>query len=122
MKLGRWLNYVVLGTAPPPHHRKKRRGWPVDDWRYRRFIRNKACIACGTIWCVEFAHTGAHGLSTKAPDCDGLPICAEDHRTGQNALHKIGPAQFQQLHGLKFGSLIREFHLEWLELNHRRRT
>lgn len=46
-------------------------------------------------------HTGPHGLGQKASDIDALPGCRKCHEE----LHRLGPVQFQLLHGIDFAQL-----------------
>lgn len=80
---------------------------PERDWRYLKFIKQFPCCACGQKprW-IEAAHVGPHGLGQKASDKNALPLCPKCHRTGPNALHRIGPVKFQALHGISFAELI----------------
>jgi hypothetical protein len=79
---------------------------PERDWRYLRFIRQFPCVGCGRSGRgVEAMHTGPHGLGQKADDRQALPGCPACHRTGPNALHKIGPVRFQELHRISFPDL-----------------
>lgn len=82
---------------------------PERDWQYLKFIRRFPCIGCGATRFVEAMHVGPHGLGQKASDRDTLPGCAKCHRTGPEALHKIGPAKFQALHKISFMDLITYF-------------
>lgn len=122
--LGRWLSYAVLGVKPPIRRRTRGlfyRG-PARDPRYRAFVRQYPCAACGSTRFVEAAHTGPHGLGTKAPDDDIIPLCYWDHWGGPDSLHRLGPKTFQKLHGIRFGSVIRSLQAEWKEINKRRRS
>lgn len=79
---------------------------PVKDATYLAFIRKFPCVACGATRWIEAAHTGPRGLGQKADDSAALPICANCHRLGPKALHKIGPEDFQLRHDIDFASLI----------------
>ena len=82
----------------------------VRDERYKAFLRGFPCVGCGTMRKArEAAHIGPHGLSQKASDLDCLPMCGECHRSGPQALHKIGPVKFQEKRGIDFAALARIF-------------
>ena len=84
-----------------------RPGKPERDWQYLKFIRRFPCIGCGSTRYIEAMHTGLRGLGQKAADKDALPGCPKCHRTGPNALHKIGPVKFQALYKIDF-QVLRE--------------
>jgi len=82
---------------------------PVLDAPYLSFIRKHPCVACGSARRIEAAHTGPRGLGQKSASFLALPLCPACHRTGSHALHKIGPEQFQIVHGIDFAGLIAMF-------------
>ena len=86
---------------------------PDRSPEYLRFIREFPCIACGKTRGIEAMHAGPHGLRQKASDFDALPGCRECHRTGPHALHRIGPARFQQYHDIDFHDLQTLFRHLW---------
>lgn len=54
---------------------------------------------------VEAAHVGDRGLGQKCPDREAIPLCAAHHRTGPQAIHKLGRG-FWEHHGLDRGTII----------------
>lgn len=46
-------------------------------------------------------------MSQKCPDREAVPLCAECHREGRAAAHKLGK-HFWEYHGLDKNVLIRE--------------
>jgi hypothetical protein len=118
--LERWLFFQVHGRAPIGRIRKPRRG-PVRDYRYRAFIRLHPCAACATERGIECAHTGPHGLGIKAPDTDSIALCWFCHWGSNYSLHRIGPREFERLHELKIGALVKEYQAEWKDINERGR-
>jgi hypothetical protein len=58
---------------------------------YRKFVRTFPCCACGSIWNIEFAHTGHRGMSQKASDLDGIPLCRKCH----TLYHDLGRIAFE---------------------------
>jgi len=55
---------------------------------------------------VEAAHTGPHGVQQKASDYSCIPLCHAHHRTGNDALDKIGRLAFEQRFGLEIAAII----------------
>lgn len=89
---------------------------PVKDSGYLRFVRRFPCVGCGSARRVEAAHIGPWGLCQKTSDCTALPLCFACHQGGKRALHRIGPEQFQLIHGLDFGALQATFNrFYWLK-------
>lgn len=78
---------------------------PKRDSEYLKWIRRFPCIGCGGTRRIEAMHTGPHGMGQKSADDTALPGCHSCHRTGPNALHKIGPVRFQEVHHLDFDAL-----------------
>lgn len=52
---------------------------------YRAWCRTQRCAFCGAAPPSEFSHHGQHGIAIKASDLEGLPACAECHRTGKRS-------------------------------------
>ena len=82
---------------------------PIRDARYKAYVRLFPCVGCGTTRRIEAAHIGPHGISQKASDLDVCPLCEECHRTGKEALHKIGRPAFEISRGISFATLQRMF-------------
>lgn len=87
--------------------RKRQRNFP-----YMRWIKTLPCAVCGRMG-SEAAHTGPRGLGTKSPDESGIPLCAEHHRTGRDAIHVLGPRQFEDVHGFKVVDLVKRLNEVW---------
>jgi hypothetical protein len=86
---------------------------PVRDAAYLDFIRTLPCCVCraGEISqysITEAAHTGVRGLGQKASDTEAIPLCAEHHREGPYAHHRIG-VRFFEFWGLSREALIAEY-------------
>ncbi len=92
-----------------PQFNTYRRGTPVRNEKYKKFVRGFACCVCGSTRRVEAAHQGPHGLSTKSDDMLCLPLCVECHTAGPRSLHKLGPLEFARVHGLDVPALTRKF-------------
>lgn len=86
---------------------------PVRDKHYRRFICTFPCVGCGKTRGTEAMHTGPHAFGRKSSDLNCLPGCPTCHRTGADALDKIGPERFQELRGILFLALIAKFNGLW---------
>jgi len=95
--LASFLAWAIHGCRIPArdrsisHQRAKPRRGPERIPEYRAFVRQFPCCACGVCFGIEAAHTGAHGLGQKSSDRSCIPLCASCHRTGQWALHRLGP-------------------------------
>jgi hypothetical protein len=79
----------------------------------RAWIRSQPCPVCGAHSGVEAAHTGPHALGQKASDYSCIPLCHQHHRTGNEALHKIGRRAFQDRFSLDIDELIKLFNALW---------
>jgi hypothetical protein len=114
--LERWLTYQVLGQVrrKPPQRAETSRG-PARDWRYRAWIRTLPCAVCGIQTRIEACHTGPRGLGQKASDYTCVPLCAEHHRIGKDAVDKIGNAQFEQRFAVDLAALVRRLNRIWFE-------
>lgn len=88
-------------------NRKRERNFP-----YMRWIKTLPCAICGRRG-VEAAHTGPRGLGQKSPDESCIPLCAEHHRTGRDAIHVLGPRQFDAHHDVVVDDLVRRLNGVW---------
>jgi hypothetical protein len=79
---------------------------PYRSTVYRAYIRSFPCLVCGTRFGVECCHVGPHGLGQKSSDKYSVPLCRRHHRTGNDALDKIGRRRFEQLHNLDLNAII----------------
>lgn len=93
---------TAFQIEPQPLYQREK---PVRCPEYLKFLRRFWCIGCGMTSGLEAMHIGAHGLGQKSSDMDALPGCRHCHQTGPKALHKLGPADFQAVHGLDFAAL-----------------
>jgi hypothetical protein len=82
------------------------RSLPARDPKYRALVRTLPCAICGANWGVEAAHCGSHGIGQKASDLNCIPLCRRCHRTGTQALDKLGPVEFGRVHGTDVGILV----------------
>ena len=78
---------------------------PERDERYKRFIRQLPCVACGTRYGIEAAHVGAHGMGQKASDYQTVPLCKACHRE----LHRSKRLTFEAKYGVDFQGLMEMF-------------
>lgn len=96
--LRRWLAHEILGKdigRKPVARASALSKKPPRNARYRAWIRSLPCLVCDTTIGVEAAHTGPHGFGEKASDFTCIPLCREHHRTGNEALDKIGREAFE---------------------------
>ncbi len=80
---------------------------------YKRFVRRFPCVCCGETRRSETAHFGPHGIAQKSSDLSVLPLCREHQRTGKQAYHKIGPADFATVHNISIEGLQQYFNHVW---------
>jgi hypothetical protein len=114
--LRRWLAREILDKdipRKPPKRASVLHPQPERDPQYRAWIRSQPCAACGTQIGVEAAHTGSHALGQKASDYSCIPLCHQHHRTGNEAIHKIGRRAFQDRFSLDVEELIKRFNALW---------
>lgn len=106
--------YAIRATFTPGRPSK-----PLRDSHYLAYVRKLGyCLACGSTRGIEAAHTGPHGIGQKAGDDTAINLCHKCHRTANDALHKIGPARFAEVHGLDIPAhiaRIRAFYLAKIE-------
>lgn len=88
-------------------NRKQPRNFP-----YMRWIKTLPCAACGRMG-SEAAHTGPRGLGQKSSDESCIPLCADHHRTGRDAIHVLGPRRFEDIHGFVVVDLVRRLNEVW---------
>lgn len=100
----------IFGIAPKPITRQER---PVDDPRYRAWIRTFPCVVCGSARRIEAAHTGPRGLGQKSDSKKCLPFCFGCHQDKPDSYHKIGPVAFAAKHQLDIPNLIAQFNELW---------
>ena len=114
--LQRWLAYEILDRVEPrPPQRAETSGGPARDWRYRAWIRTLPCAVCGISQRIEACHTGPHGLNQKASDYTCVPLCVAHHRTGPDALDRIGRPQFEIRFQIDLLGLVRRLNRIWFE-------
>jgi hypothetical protein len=87
-------------------------GGPESAPRYLAWIRTLPCAACGR-WPVEAHHAGKRGYGEKASDYTAIPLCAEHHRAGREAIHVLGVSAFERAHGVSVAGLIAGYRSEF---------
>jgi hypothetical protein len=97
-----------------------RPGKPIRDPEYLRFVRSFPCAVCSKQWGVDPCHTGPHGLRQKSSDLSCIPLCRAHHRTGNDALDKIGPVRFEERFKLDIHSLIEQLNELYQERTRRK--
>lgn len=91
---------------------------PVRSGDYRLWLRTHECAVPG---CdvrgesrIEAAHTGPHGLSTKADDIRCLPLCAAHHRAPGQGLDAIGRLEFERRYQMDINRLALKFIADYI--------
>ena len=107
----------IFAITPKPITRQE--AAPVDNPRYRAWIRTFPCVVCNSARRIEAAHTGAHGLGQKSDSMKCLPLCERCHRTGPDSYH-ASAATFADRHQLDIPNLIEQFNELWAEKQRRR--
>ncbi len=98
------------------------------DPAYLKFIRSLPCCVCCVEWPpplvfghrypvaqktrTEAAHTGPRGISQKSDDRTCIPLCAEHHREGRSAIHRVGN-NFWTLHNIDSVKLIADLNARY---------
>ncbi len=97
------------------------------DPAYLKFIRSLPCCVCILPWRLEgsgvsysniqktrteAAHTGRRGISQKSDDRTCIPLCAEHHREGRGAIHRVGN-NFWTLHNIDPARLIADLNARY---------
>jgi hypothetical protein len=84
-----------LPTAPSRSHKG-----PERDAGFLAFVREQACLFCGTHERVEAHHFGKRGKGTKCSDYETVPLCHDHHVEGWH----------------RHGTLPGKTRSEWLEV------
>jgi hypothetical protein len=72
------------------------------------------CVACGADGQSEAVHTGTDGgMSQKASDYSGVPLCADCHTQTPSAYHRIGKRAFEERHELSFERMVERLNAQW---------
>ncbi len=79
---------------------------PTRSPRYLAFVRTLPCCVCGWRRNIEAAHTGPHATSQKSSDLCAIPLCRLHHQTGTHSLHRLGPRNFEQTHGISIRAVV----------------
>ena len=110
----RTLVWLVLGRNSERKPRRKERRGPSRDSCYRAWVRTLPCVACGSRWQIEAAHTGSEGgMSQKASDYSCVPLCRSCHTAGRFAYHRVGRLEFETRYGVDFVDLVRALNIAW---------
>lgn len=90
---------------------------PYRNMEYVRWIKLFPCEVCKAEN-AEAAHTGAHGLGTKASDFRCVPLCEQHHRSDKDGLDKIGPEEFERRYNINIRERILFYIEMWLATGH----
>lgn len=72
----------------------------ADDRRHMAKVAELPCVACGR-YGVHIHHVTSNGYQRLTKRHDRVvPLCPECHQHGPQAVHKIGHAVFNQMHGV----------------------
>jgi len=69
---------------------------PVRDMAYTAFIRSMPCLVCGKPTVCHHEPLTGHGMSSKGPDNESVPLCMEHHQER----HQKGRATFYTKYGV----------------------
>lgn len=50
-----------------------------EDPEYTEWLRHQPCCMCGTVFGVQVHHRTGAGVSLRASDLEGMPLCHVDH-------------------------------------------
>jgi hypothetical protein len=114
----RWLYQQVHGTMPKRKGPRRSTGrGPARSWKYKAWIRQQACAACGSTFDVEAAHTGAgSGMAQKASDYSCIPLCTDCHTQAPHSHHRdrlACEARILERHRLTIAELVKACNREW---------
>jgi len=75
---------------------------PVRDKAYTAFIRSMPCLVCGKPSVCHHEPLTGHGMSSKGPDNESLPLCPVCHRER----HDHGRYTFYQLYNIDWKAFV----------------
>lgn len=84
----------------------------VMDKDYRRWIADRPCVACFTVDHITlYGSEPAHVRGSRNnPDyANILPLCADHHRLGPHAFHRIGVQSFARYVGFNLERKAAEY-------------
>lgn len=84
---------------------------PVRDKPYREFIRSQPCLICGGSSMHHHEPLFGHGMASKGPDDESLPLCPECHRQR----HDKGRYTFYEIHNICWRAYVGEYQLRFQE-------
>ena len=90
----------------------------MSKWRskaYLDYIRGLPCAICGGEAEPHHWRKGAlAGVGLKPDDCFAIPLCAEHHTLGKDAVHNIGHAAFAERFRIDPWRMIAFLMKDWL--------
>ena len=125
-QLQAYLAYQIHGRKektprkPPAKARQSTRRGPVRSDEYRAFVRSHCCVACGSSYQIEAAHTSIvdapdqrGGMSQKSADYSCIPLCRDCHTQAACAYHRVGERVFAKRHRLNLRAIVARLREEW---------
>ena len=72
----------------------------IKDPEHLKRIRELPCCICGCQPCESHhIRDGQVGMGQKADDTEAISLCPSCHRTGPNAIHRIGTREWERRFG-----------------------
>lgn len=89
-----------------PMKRKRPRRAKTGDKTYLEWVHNWPCWVCGRRPVHAHHDRKGMGMSQRAPDRRAIPLCAEHHTDGPEAIHKMSRQAFEEWHKLSIDAVI----------------
>jgi hypothetical protein len=90
----------IMSFNPQPKQK------PFRSKKAREWFRYKKCIICGDCnTCGHHEPLNGHGIGTKGPDNQQVPLCFNHHRER----HDIGRETFWNKYGLDWQKLVKRY-------------
>lgn len=119
------LKHLLIPTTPTAIDRSPI-GWgalqkpkPYRNVQYMLWVKTFPCLVRGVKIAdpcslgIEAAHTGKHGLRTKASDFRVVPLCSDHHR-GSWGLDYLGPERFAERYNVNLQETALQLVEAWL--------
>ncbi len=94
--------------------KRKAKAKPAAERRHHQRVAQLSCMACdcSPVEVHHVRHDGRAGISRNHRLV--IPLCSACHRTGENAVHRIGHPAFNELFGINMMERARRL---WEETN-----